>query len=130
MEVAKQGSRSFCGIPERSYSWMLLRSIWTLFAVAVFAVVLRFIARSQKFGGVGFGREDWVALTCLAPLTLYDVLLDMGKFCGSQKLPFETHHRLGAREGLGKDIWTLRPSQIDSDIRVSLPLVRNTQCRA
>lgn len=96
---------------------MLSSSIWTLFALAVLAVMLRFVARSQKFGGVGYGWEDWVVLACLVPLLLYDVLLGLGMVSHNPNLTFDTNVRSGAQEGLGKDIWTLQPSQIDSDLR-------------
>lgn len=58
---------------------MLSRSMWTLYALAVLAVLFRFLARSQMMGGVGFGGDDWVMLASLAPLTLYVGVLGHGE---------------------------------------------------
>lgn len=83
-EVAKQTHRTACDMPERNKSGFLLGSIWTLFALALSAVALRFIARSAISGGVGYGMDDWTILSCLAALLLYDLLTGgLGKFTHS-----------------------------------------------
>lgn len=77
--MTKETHRSTCGIPERSATEMLCNSMWTFLAIAILAVVLRLMARSQTMGGIGFGADDWVILTCLLPLIVYDVLLSYGR---------------------------------------------------
>jgi hypothetical protein len=47
------------------------------FVFAVLAVVLRFLARSTRLGGVGYGWDDWSILVCLALLIPLKVLFDL-----------------------------------------------------
>jgi hypothetical protein len=50
----------------------------TFSAFAVVAVVLRFLARSTRLGGNGYGWDDWAILACLVLLIPLKVLLDTG----------------------------------------------------
>ena len=93
--IATRLQKTACGFPTRDNSGITRGVEWTLFSVAVMAVVLRLLARANMLGGEGLWWDDWTILLCLALLiplnTLLARMLDLG---------------------LGKDIWMLKPQGI------------------
>lgn len=57
----KNYSEEMCGAPVRDISSRLIVSQWMLFWFALISVVLRFISRMPRFGGV-IGLDDWTML--------------------------------------------------------------------
>lgn len=93
--ATKQYQDNMCGVPVRDQSALSRKINWPLFGIAFVAVVFRFLARSSRLDGPGFGWDDWTTLVSFGLLVAANALLD-------------TMTRLG----LGHDIWQLKSGQI------------------
>ena len=99
-----------CDFPIRSRA-NIARSIgWTLFAISLLSIGLRFIARSPHFHGPGYGWDDWAMLVVLAFLVGHEIVVEK---CTPQLFSatnFEANIvDLVVQNGLGRDVWTLVP---------------------
>ncbi|KAI7282918.1 hypothetical protein KC345_g3230 [Hortaea werneckii] len=94
----KNYQEGMCGAPVRDRSATIPAVNWPLYAVAALSVAFRFLARSDWAKGAGYWWDDWSILVALCLIT------------AGSSITTEMAHL-----GLGKDMWTLKPSHI-SDI--------------
>jgi hypothetical protein len=87
-----------CGAPVRDRSVQILTATYTLLGIASVFVILRF---AHNFAVNEIGLDDWFVLGTLLVAIPSTVIIIHGS----------------APNGLGKDIWTLRPDQITNVMR-------------
>lgn len=68
-----------CGLPVRDRGPKCRTIMWTLFAISITFVGLRFLARTKKFDGPGFGADDWTMLVVLAFMFPHELGLEFSK---------------------------------------------------
>lgn len=86
-------SATSCEAPVRNQGRLCRAVLWSLFAISILSIALRFIARAPVFDGPGYGWDDWAMLVVLAFLVPHEVGLE-----------------IMVQEGLGQDIWMIAPN--------------------
>ncbi len=79
---------------------------------------MRVLARAPPLGGNGYGWDDWTILLCLAFLVPMNVLLNKSA-CMPLVEGADADMLLVLKVGLAKEIWALRPEQINGILFVS-----------
>ncbi|KAH7310802.1 CFEM domain-containing protein [Stachybotrys elegans] len=94
--AARNASLTSCGAPVRDRTGSLTSALWTSVGLATFFVIMRFGYKLLASTAAPVGLDDWLTLATL----VFGVTAAWVHLFGS--IP----------NGLGKDIWTLRPDQI------------------
>ncbi|KAI5361336.1 putative extracellular membrane protein, CFEM [Septoria linicola] len=87
---ARRFSAINCKEPIRDQGWLTRNVSWAMFALATFGTFARVFSRMRRFGGTGFGWDDYTILLGWLILIPSDAILDVM-----------------VTEGLGQDIWML-----------------------
>ena len=123
--MTERFQKSTCDAPIHDHSGLSKRVELSLFGVALVTVACRFAARIPSLGGAGLGLDDWTILACVILLLPLTVICNLGK----PEVAFHkqlvvmakatTDVNAALEYGLGKDIWTLSPDQINNVLFVS-----------
>lgn len=54
--------------------------MWSLFAISITFVALRFLARTKTLDGPGFGADDWTMLVVLVFIFPHEIGLEMSEY--------------------------------------------------
>jgi len=98
--LVERFSKNSCGVSSRDDSTRTQIVTWVLFALAIFFIICRFVARPQKMKGSGYGTDDWTILSCILLLIPFNVLI--------QSM---------TDNGLGMDNYTLPASDITTMLK-------------
>lgn len=84
-----------CGVPVRNRGQQCREIMWSLFMISIVFVALRFLARTKRFDGPGFGADDWTMLVVLAFLFPHEIGLEMSESSKEALGGFAAHDLMG-----------------------------------
>lgn len=77
--MTQRVSSNACGAPVRDRGAQCRAIAWSLFAISITFVALRFLSRSKMMEGPGFGADDWTILVVLAFMFPHEIGLELSE---------------------------------------------------
>lgn len=73
-----------CGAPVRNRGPNCRAITWSLFAISIVFVGLRFVARTKRLDGPGFGADDWTMLVVMLFMFPHEIGVELRKLAKQQ----------------------------------------------